>query len=136
MNTPAADGTVRRLLASDIRLQKDLEDMELPPRCSLRQVPLQNLSPRDAALGASVDNSRASGTSTENPREGKTSSGVSARRFTAAFVFSLTPSEGYWHGGHFTFDVRIPEDYPHRPPKVRCRERVSETSRALGAAAE
>lgn len=32
----------------------------------------------------------------------------------------LTPKEGYYAGGAFSFTVSVPEDYPHSPPKVHC----------------
>lgn len=33
---------------------------------------------------------------------------------------ALAPEEGYYSGGTFHFTVTIPEEYPHRPPKVHC----------------
>lgn len=37
---------------------------------------------------------------------------------------TLSPEEGYYAGGVFKFKITIPEDYPHRPPKVHCDTRV------------
>ena len=41
-------------------------------------------------------------------------------------VFQLTiePDEGMYKGGHFVFDFDVPDDYPHKPPKVKCRQKI------------
>lgn len=36
------------------------------------------------------------------------------------FELSLTPAEGFYASGTFDFTVTVPEDYPHKPPKVKC----------------
>lgn len=36
------------------------------------------------------------------------------------FRVLLTPTEGYYVSGTFEFSVTVPEDYPHKPPKVKC----------------
>lgn len=36
------------------------------------------------------------------------------------FNLSLSPEEGYYKTGTFSFTVAVPEDYPHKPPKVKC----------------
>ena len=37
-----------------------------------------------------------------------------------AFEVSITPDDGYWRDGTFVFAFAIPENYPHKPPKVLC----------------
>lgn len=36
------------------------------------------------------------------------------------FQLSLSPEEGYYSSGTFDFTITVPEDYPHKPPKVKC----------------
>lgn len=36
------------------------------------------------------------------------------------FVLVLKPEEGFYAAGAFEFSVTVPEDYPHKPPKVKC----------------
>lgn len=40
------------------------------------------------------------------------------------FEVVVTPSEGYWKAGIFTFEVRVPEEYNNKPPDVRCSTRL------------
>lgn len=37
-----------------------------------------------------------------------------------SFKLSLSPAEGYYASGTFDFSITVPEDYPHKPPKVKC----------------
>ncbi|XP_003745550.1 NEDD8-conjugating enzyme UBE2F [Galendromus occidentalis] len=37
------------------------------------------------------------------------------------FHVYIRPTEGYWRGGRFEFEVSVPEDYNMSPPKVRCK---------------
>lgn len=32
----------------------------------------------------------------------------------------IKPDEGYYRGGKFNFDLKIPNTYPHEPPKLKC----------------
>lgn len=32
----------------------------------------------------------------------------------------IKPDEGYYRGNRFTFDLKIPNSYPHEPPKLKC----------------
>ncbi|KAL4858918.1 NEDD8-conjugating enzyme Ubc12 [Chlorella vulgaris] len=41
------------------------------------------------------------------------------------FEVSLTPDEGYYAGGTFTFLFRVPESYPSDPPRVKCLTQAS-----------
>lgn len=36
------------------------------------------------------------------------------------FKISLSPEEGYYASGTFDFTINVPDDYPHKPPKVKC----------------
>lgn len=40
------------------------------------------------------------------------------------FEVMLAPEEGYYKSGMFSFSITVPEDYPHKPPKVKCNTRV------------
>lgn len=32
----------------------------------------------------------------------------------------IKPDEGFYRGGRFSFDLKIPNTYPHEPPKLKC----------------
>ena len=32
--------------------------------------------------------------------------------------FTVAPDQGYWAGGKYTFSIKVPDLYPHEPPKV------------------
>lgn len=32
----------------------------------------------------------------------------------------VKPDEGFYRGGRFAFDLKIPNTYPHEPPKLKC----------------
>lgn len=40
------------------------------------------------------------------------------------FVLTIEPDEGMYRAGRFTFDFNINQNFPHDPPKVRCREKI------------
>eukprot|EP00164_Ancoracysta_twista_P001254 GFYU01001646.1.p1 GENE.GFYU01001646.1~~GFYU01001646.1.p1 ORF type:complete len:191 (-),score=43.21 GFYU01001646.1:581-1120(-) len=40
------------------------------------------------------------------------------------FRVIIVPDEGYYKDGHFTFNVKVPEMYPHDPPKVKCEQKI------------
>jgi ubiquitin-protein ligase len=40
------------------------------------------------------------------------------------FVLTIDPDEGMYRSGRFTFDFTINQNFPHEPPKVRCREKI------------
>lgn len=40
------------------------------------------------------------------------------------FVLTIDPDEGMYRGSRFTFDFTINQNFPHEPPKVRCREKI------------
>lgn len=40
------------------------------------------------------------------------------------FVLTLTPDEGFYKGGVFTFTFAISVNFPHEPPKVTCNEKI------------
>ncbi|KAI0144097.1 putative NEDD8 conjugating enzyme [Hypoxylon sp. NC0597] len=40
------------------------------------------------------------------------------------FVLEITPDEGIYHGGRFTFTFQMGPNYPHEPPKVRCQQKI------------
>ena len=40
------------------------------------------------------------------------------------FRIEIKPSENYWRGGTFTFTFKVPDSYPHEPPKVLCDQKV------------
>lgn len=40
------------------------------------------------------------------------------------FVLTITPDEGMYRGGRFSFTFAINQNFPHEPPKVRCQEKI------------
>ncbi|BFZ54495.1 NEDD8-conjugating protein ubc12 [Savitreella phatthalungensis] len=40
------------------------------------------------------------------------------------FQLLITPDEGLYKGGRFTFDFAINGEYPHEPPKVKAAEKI------------
>jgi ubiquitin-conjugating enzyme E2 M len=40
------------------------------------------------------------------------------------FTLTLTPDEGLYKGGVFTFTFAITQNFPHEPPKVKCKEKI------------
>lgn len=75
----ATGATVQR--ASQIRVQKDVNELDAPDSIAVTFPDADNLM---------------------------------------AFDLVLTPAEGYYQGARFKFTVKVPEDYPHKPPKVKC----------------
>lgn len=37
---------------------------------------------------------------------------------------TIKPDEGYYRGGKFMFDLKIPQTYPHEPPKLKCETKI------------
>jgi len=40
------------------------------------------------------------------------------------FKLHVTPDEGYYKGGKFTFSIKVSNSYPHEAPKVKCTNKV------------
>merc|ERR1719384_2750357 len=40
------------------------------------------------------------------------------------FFIAVKPDAGLWKGGTFTFKFIVPDDYPHKPPKVTLEESI------------
>lgn len=40
------------------------------------------------------------------------------------YKITIKPDEGYYRGGRFSFDLKIPTTYPHEPPKLKCETSV------------
>ncbi|XP_063714659.1 NEDD8-conjugating enzyme Ubc12-like [Symsagittifera roscoffensis] len=40
------------------------------------------------------------------------------------FAVFISPDDGYYRGGKFQFTIKIPNDYPHEPPKVLCTQKI------------
>ncbi|KAI0134627.1 ubiquitin-conjugating enzyme [Xylariales sp. AK1849] len=40
------------------------------------------------------------------------------------FLLTITPDEGQYYGGKFTFTFNMNQNYPHEPPKVRCQQKI------------
>lgn len=36
------------------------------------------------------------------------------------FSVHILPDDGIWKGGHFLFEIKVPEEYNIQPPKVKC----------------
>ncbi|XP_065888713.1 NEDD8-conjugating enzyme UBE2F-like [Dysidea avara] len=40
------------------------------------------------------------------------------------FTLTIKPSEGYWKGGSFVFEITIPKEYNIKPPVAACKTRL------------
>lgn len=40
------------------------------------------------------------------------------------FEVDVKPDSGYWAGARYTFSFKIPDSYPHEPPKVVCIQKI------------
>lgn len=40
------------------------------------------------------------------------------------YKITIKPDEGYYRCGRFSFDLKIPNTYPHEPPKLKCETSV------------
>ena len=40
------------------------------------------------------------------------------------FTLTLTPDEGLYKGGVFDFSFAISQNFPHEPPKVKCKQKI------------
>jgi ubiquitin-conjugating enzyme E2 M len=40
------------------------------------------------------------------------------------FTLTLTPDEGLYKSGTFNFSFAISQNFPHEPPKVKCKEKI------------
>lgn len=40
------------------------------------------------------------------------------------FKLTIDPDEGMYKGGHFEFDFKINQNFPHDPPKVKCTQKI------------
>ena len=40
------------------------------------------------------------------------------------FTLTLTPDEGLYKSGTFSFSFAIPTSFPHEPPKVKCQQKI------------
>jgi ubiquitin-conjugating enzyme E2 M len=40
------------------------------------------------------------------------------------FKVTIKPDQGYWKGAKYTFRIAVPENYPHKPPKVVCEDLI------------
>ena len=40
------------------------------------------------------------------------------------FTLTIAPDEGMYKHGTFTFDFAVNQNFPHDPPKVRCKQKI------------
>merc|ERR1719192_756890 len=40
------------------------------------------------------------------------------------FKVAVTPDQGLWKGATYTFNFVIPDNYPYKPPKVTCDDKI------------
>ena len=43
-------------------------------------------------------------------------------------TLTVTPDTGYWKNATYEFNISVPPEYPHKPPKVTCATKVSRLS--------
>jgi ubiquitin-conjugating enzyme E2 M len=41
-----------------------------------------------------------------------------------SFTITITAEEGYWKGGTYSFQFNYPPNYPYKPPKIKCVEKI------------
>ncbi|WVO16584.1 hypothetical protein L204_104263 [Cryptococcus depauperatus] len=84
-NEEAAAKKRPKVTAAQLRIQKDLTELDLPPT-------IKTVFPDPSDV--------------------------------LNFSMTITPDEGIYNGGVFNFSFAINANYPHEPPKVRCKERI------------
>ncbi|KAG2155552.1 ubiquitin-conjugating enzyme/RWD-like protein [Suillus clintonianus] len=84
-NEDAATKKRPKTSAAQIRVQKDLTELDLPPTMK---------------------------TNFPDPTD------------LLNFTLTITPDEGMYKGGAFTFSFNINTNYPHEPPKVKCMQTI------------
>ncbi|KAG2756451.1 hypothetical protein P692DRAFT_20765895 [Suillus brevipes Sb2] len=84
-NEDAATKKRPKTSAAQIRVQKDLTELDLPPTMK---------------------------TDFPDPTD------------LLNFVLTITPDEGMYKGGAFSFSFTINTNYPHEPPKVKCMQTI------------
>ena len=81
----------------------DFAELEsLPPTCQVTQPDLNDLSQLTVTI---------------SPDQVK----LKIHRNSSFIFFSM---KGFYSGGHFTFSIRIPSDYPYSPPKIQCTQTI------------
>mmetsp|Transcript_19787 Transcript_19787/g.25289 ORF Transcript_19787/g.25289 Transcript_19787/m.25289 type:complete len:231 (-) Transcript_19787:396-1088(-) len=40
------------------------------------------------------------------------------------FYVTVSPDDGYWKGYKYKFEFKVPDMYPHEPPKVKCLNKI------------
>ncbi|QDZ20030.1 NEDD8-conjugating enzyme Ubc12 [Chloropicon primus] len=81
-NAEQAKAGVKKASASELRLQKDISELNLPKQIKIAFPDGPNKLNR--------------------------------------FIIIVSPDEGYYKGGRFSFSFNMPDTYPHDPPKVKC----------------
>ncbi|KAF8791493.1 NEDD8-conjugating enzyme Ubc12-like [Argiope bruennichi] len=83
--SPAKANTQKRASAAQLRITKDINELNLPKTCKME------FPEPDDLLN---------------------------------FKLIISPDEGFYRGGSFTFSFRVSPNYPHEPPKVKCETMV------------
>uniref|UniRef100_A0A9I9D3P9 UBC core domain-containing protein n=1 Tax=Cucumis melo TaxID=3656 RepID=A0A9I9D3P9_CUCME len=78
---------VKKQTAGELRLQKDISELNLPKTCSI--------------------------------------SFPNGKDDLMNFEVTIHPDEGYYLGGTFLFSFQVSPVYPHEPPKVKCKTKVT-----------
>ncbi|PHJ15247.1 nedd8-conjugating enzyme ubc12 [Cystoisospora suis] len=130
-------GRERRRFPGEIRLQKELEDLDLPDQCQLtfssksshsfqegRNPPPQPGAKGQQEMGGVGSSSLSESSSKKNSNVTSTSTGLSSSSSSSSSLLEMNleikPDDGYWRGGKFVFYLTVPFSYPHDPPKVKC----------------
>ncbi|EPR61319.1 RUB1 conjugating enzyme [Toxoplasma gondii TgCatPRC2] len=99
-SSASADPQERRRFPGEIRLQKELEDLDLPHQCVLTFSSLEKRGAAEASSPQLLGNSLLN------------------------MQLKISPDDGFWRGGKFLFFIAIPANYPHDPPKVKCMDKI------------
>lgn len=94
------------MTAAQLRVQKGTTERPMIPREAGRGLTSTCADLSELSLGTTME------TVFENPDD------------ILNFVLKIEPDEGMYKQGQFTFDFNINQNFPHDPPKVRCREKI------------
>ncbi|KAH8738506.1 ubiquitin-conjugating enzyme e2 [Cryptosporidium ryanae] len=96
---------------SILRLKKEFEDIGIPEFCIVK---FNNESLIDN-LESQFDKELA---------EKKLSKNINTSEISNNFIVALKPEEGIWKNKILQFLIKVPKDYPFKPPKVKCLNKI------------
>ncbi|CAB0005552.1 unnamed protein product [Nesidiocoris tenuis] len=105
-------GNQKKASAAQLRITKDLNELNLPKTCSTEFPDPDDL----LSFKLVICPDEVSRISSSNPSKLLISRGNIIREFHRF--------QGFYRGGKFTFSFKVGPNYPHEPPKVKCETQV------------